>query len=54
MSFMRMPDISDTWGVCFPENEPREAPGENAEQYHVSVEQVSGLEQYDKWMNEED
>ena len=26
--FMQMPDSSDNWGVCYPENEPGEAPEE--------------------------
>merc|ERR1719410_2471189 len=52
--FIQMPDSSDNWGICYPENEPGEAPEEKAEQYHVSVEWVSESEQYNEWMNEED
>jgi len=52
--FMQMPDSSDNWGICYPDNEPGDAPEEKADQYHVGVDWVSESEQYNEWMNEED
>jgi len=52
--FMQMPDSSDNWGICYPENEPGDAPEEKADQYHVGVDWVLESEQYNEWMNEED
>jgi len=52
--FMMMPDSSDNWGTCFPENEPGDLPEEKADQYHVGVDWVTESEQYNEWMNEED
>merc|ERR1712130_210089 len=52
--FIAMPDSSDNWGICYPENEVDEAPREKADQYHVGVDWVSESEQYNEWMNEED
>jgi len=52
--FLYMPDSSDNWGVCYPENEPGDAPEEKAELYHVTVDWVTESDTYNEWMNEED
>merc|ERR1719361_2162964 len=52
--FLYMPDSSDNWGVCYPENEPGDTPEEKAELYHVTVDWVTESDTYNEWMNEED
>jgi len=52
--FIQMPDSSDNWGTCYPENEPGEAPDIKEDQYHVGVDWVIESEKYNEWMNEED
>ena len=52
--FLYMPDSSDTWGTCYPENEPGDVPDEKRELYHVSGDWVMEMDQYNEWMNEED
>ena len=55
---MYLPDSSDNWGFCYPEEdfEPGEAIEERADQYHVMVDWVldGETEGYNEWMNEED
>jgi len=52
--FMQMPDSSDNWGICYPDNDIGDSPEVKSEQYHVGVDWVSESEQYNEWMNEED
>ena len=56
--FMYLPDSSDNWGFCYPEEdfEPGDAIEERADQYHVMVDWVldGETEGYNEWMNEED
>ena len=52
--FIAMPDSSDNWGTCYPENEPGDSPDDKDDIYHVSLDWVLEMEKYNEWMNEED
>jgi len=52
--FYYMPDSSDNWGQCYPENEPGDVPEDKADTYHVCMDWITEVDQYNEWMNEED
>jgi len=53
--FIQMPDSSDNWGTCYPDNDPGDAPEDKTDiKYHVGVDWVLETEKYNEWMNEED